>query len=33
VNVDRIYLAQDKDEWWEHGSELSGFIKGREFID
>jgi len=34
--VSWMHLAQDKDQWWalcEHSNELSGSIKGREFLD
>ena len=34
--MDWIHLAQDEDERWapsEHGTEHSGFLKDREFLD
>ena len=34
--MDWIHLAQDEDEWWapsEHGTEPSGSLKCREFLD
>ena len=34
--MDWIHLAQDEYEWWapsEHGTEPSGFLKRKEFLD
>jgi hypothetical protein len=34
--VEWIHLAEDRDQWWafcERGNELSGSIKGGEFLD
>jgi hypothetical protein len=32
-NVNRVHLAQDRNQWCEDGNELSDSIKGGKFLE